>query len=607
MRRGSLHLLPPFPTGSISTASLRSQEDAAQSMGKACCNVVERAARGAIPCPVEFEDQVDLQYAGVLVTLPALIACGILRGISRFDLLKVYYTTTQLFLSLAFMVMLRVKQLEQSKLISCGELGRCLGMDRTPCVQTLRERLRDFTAVSNVKEWSLDLSRYWMQDDNIDGVLYVDGHVNIYYGKSVGMPKRYVSRMRLCLSGSTDYWVNGAIGQPYFVVHKTANEGLIKAIRNDIIPELDKSVPNQPTAEKLAANPLLHRYMLVFDREGYSVPFFIELQKQRIAFCTYRKYVKDKWDKGEFKEYEVKESSGETVRMRLAERKVYPVKKKEKGKPQEGIWVREIRKLNPGGHQTTILTTNYSLSITDIGVYMFSRWCQEIYFKYATESFGIDDLISNKKNSIPDRYTIPNPSYTSLNQEHKSIAGKLAKQKQKLADKVMLIDLGSEMEERQMKQYLRQKAELLQSVEIYQNELETIKQKKKDIPKRIEIEETEPEKGILTIINDQKQLMDTIKIIGYRAESALANLIKPHMSKPEEARSLIRSIYQSNADLIVDKQNNKLCVYLHHSNFAATDSIIRKLFDDLNETETTFPGTNLKMSYFLVSDKIPLI
>jgi DNA-binding transcriptional regulator/RsmH inhibitor MraZ len=575
-------------------------------MGKACCNVVERLSRGAMSCPVQFENQVDLQYGGILVALPALIACGILRGISRFDLSKVYYTTVQIFLSLAFMVLLRVKQLEQSKLLSCGELGRCLGMDRTPCVQTLRNRLSDFTLVGDVHQWSLELSRQWMKDDAVDGVLYVDGHVNIYYGKSVKMPERYVSRMRLCMSGSTDYWVNGAIGQPYFVIHKTANEGMIKTLTNEIIPELNKSVPHQPSEEQLATNPLLHRYMVVFDREGYSVPFFIELKKKRIAFCTYRKNVKDQWDISEFTEYTVKDSSGETVRMKLAERGVYLTTKKEKGKPQEGIWVREIRKLTTSGHQTSIITTNFSLSITDIGLYMFARWHQENYFKYAMESFGIDCLISNKKKSIPDTYTIPNPDYISLNQKHKSISVKLAKQKQKLAEKLMEMDTG-ELQERQMKKYLRQKAEILQDVELYQNELEVIKQKKKDIPKRIDVKETKPGEDILTVVNDRKQLIETIKMIGYWAESSLANQIRPLMSKPDEAKSIIRSIYQSNADLIVDKQNNRLCVCLHHSNFAAVDKMMRELFNVLNETQTVFPGTNLKLFYILVSEKSPPI
>jgi hypothetical protein len=344
--------------------------------------------------------------------------------------------------------------------------------------------------------------------------------------------------------------------------------------------------------------------MIVFDREGYSVPFFIELKKQRIAFCSYRKYVKDKWDLSEFKEYTVKDTSGNTVRMKLAERGVYLLAKKEKGKPQEGIWVREIRKLTTSGHQTSIITSNFSLSIEHTGVYMFARWNQENYFKYATQSFGIDCLISNEKNSIPDTYTIPNPEYISLNQEHKSISGKLAKKKQKLAENVMEIDRG-ELGEKGMKRYLQQKAEILQIVEIYRIELEEIKLKKKEIPRQIHVRETEPGKGIQTVINDRRLLMETIKNIGYRAESALANQIKPLMNNPDEARNVIRSIYQSNADLIVDKQNNKLRVCLHHSNFAHVDNIIRKLCQTLNESQTVMPGTDLTLFYVLVSEKIP--
>jgi hypothetical protein len=373
----------------VLTAGSRSEADSRHQMGNACRNVVERASKGALNCPVEFENQVDLQYAGVLVTLPALIVSGILNGISRFDLSKVYYNTTQIFLSLAFMVMLRVKQVEQSRLLSCGELGRCLGMDRVPCTQTIRNRLSDYAATADVGQWSLELSRYWMKQEDVEGVLYVDGHVNIYYGKSVEMPERYVSRMRLCLSGSTDYWVNGAIGQPYFVVHKTVNEGIIKAITNDILPELDKSVPCQPDQEALVKNPLLHRYMIVFDREGYSVPFFIELKKRRIAFCTYRKNVKDKWEISEFKDYTVKDKSGNTVQIKLAERETCLTTQKEKGKPVEEIRVREVRKLNPSGHQTAIITSNYTLSITDVGVYMFARWLLSL------SKYGIKKYTSN--------------------------------------------------------------------------------------------------------------------------------------------------------------------------------------------------------------------
>ena len=74
------------------------------------------------------------------------------------------------------------------------------------------------------------------------------------------------------------------------------------------------------------------------------------------------------------------------------------------------------------------------------------------------------------------------------------------------------------------------------------------------------------------------------------------------MSNPEEARSLMRSIYPSTADLKVDKQNKRLYVLLHHSNCAAVDNIIRKLCDTLNETQTVFPGSDLTLFYKLLSD-----
>jgi prepilin-type processing-associated H-X9-DG protein len=45
------------------------------------------------------------------------------------------------------------------------------------------------------------------------GYLYVDGHVRVYHGEQGKLSRRYVSRERLCLRGTTDYWVNDALGR----------------------------------------------------------------------------------------------------------------------------------------------------------------------------------------------------------------------------------------------------------------------------------------------------------------------------------------------------------------------------------------------------------
>ena len=65
------------------------------------------------------------------------------------------------------------------------------------------------------------------------GYLYVDGHVRVYNGEVANLPRRYVSRERLCLRGTTDYWVNDAVGRPFFVVSKTVTDGLADTLLKD--------------------------------------------------------------------------------------------------------------------------------------------------------------------------------------------------------------------------------------------------------------------------------------------------------------------------------------------------------------------------------------
>ena len=86
------------------------------------------------------------------------------------------------------------------------------------------------------------------RDVDTVGTLYIDGHVRGYHGGLTKPPRRYVSRERLCLRGTSDYWVNDATGRPFFMVEKAIDPGLIKTLEKDIVPRLLKDIPNQPTA-----------------------------------------------------------------------------------------------------------------------------------------------------------------------------------------------------------------------------------------------------------------------------------------------------------------------------------------------------------------------
>ena len=160
-------VLPEIPKATLSatTKSERNVLDDKCGMGKSCTNesarvLAARAGMTSVPC---FENHFDLSHAGILLTIPALSACGLLKHTERFAGVTGYYTTEQIFIVLGFLSLLRVKNLEQSQTIPAGELGRCMGIDRIPEVKTLRERIAAFCREADVAGWSRELSREWME------------------------------------------------------------------------------------------------------------------------------------------------------------------------------------------------------------------------------------------------------------------------------------------------------------------------------------------------------------------------------------------------------------------------------------------------------------
>ena len=553
------------------------------------------ALKTGTSCELKFSNQTDLQHAGVLLALPALLSQGLLKYEESFSLEKGYYPTSSIFLSLAILALLRIKTLSGVDSLPAGELGRMIGLDRIPEVKTLRTRIAKFSEITDIIDWELNLSKDWMEDSpELSVVLYIDGHVKLYYGKDKAPPKRFVSRMRLSLSGTTDYWVNDALGQPFFVINKTISKGLISTIKEDFTDRFIQDVPNQPSVDELSEDKYKSRFMFVFDREGYSPDFFYDLWQRRIAISTYKKNVTDKWDEDEFSEYTGKLPFGTEKKIELAERGVLLQNKGSKKK----IWAREIRKKSKSGHQTSIITTNYSLSIILIGLYMFARWSQENFFKYMMQEFGIDTLVSYFKEKISDTSVLVNPQYRTLENLRKKLTSKLNRIRAKFS-KLVLAD--TPIDKKKLEKYLTQKEELKTEIEQYETEIEKVKQQKKDVPYKLLYGELPENEKFDKVINQRKHFLDTVKLIAYRAETALSNIIKNHMSHDDESRLLLKQIYKTDANLKVDKENNKLIVEIHRLAHWKDDKILEKLCEEMNQTETEFPDTNLVLFYKPVS------
>jgi prepilin-type processing-associated H-X9-DG protein len=411
IHQGRLHEAKSAGARKASDQSERSQADAAAGaeMGTACTRPGERmlCALGMLEgAPTRFEACRDVSFGGVLCALPALALNGLFRHLeSCFQELRGYYRVVQVITLLADMALCRIKTAEQLQYHPPGELGKLRGLDRVPEVRTLRRKLKEMSQGEAPAKWAGLLSRDWLeQDPESAGVLYVDGHVRVYHGGLTELPRRYVSRDRLCLRGTTDYWVNDALGRPFFVVEKPADPGLLEVLENEIVPRLLREVPGQPSRQELEENPEGARFLLVFDRQGYSPGCFKRMwNDHRIACLTYHKYPGDPWPVEQFQETAVALPGGETVTLKLAERGT-PI-----GSGKDRLWVREVRKLSQGGHQTSLITTAYADPGQRIAAWMFSRWAQENFFRYMMQDFAIDLLAEYRTEGFhdPPRWSTP--------------------------------------------------------------------------------------------------------------------------------------------------------------------------------------------------------
>ena len=460
-------------------------------------------------------------------------------------------------------------------------------------MRTVREKLAHLSGQSTAIAWSGELCREWMAASPEQAqVLYVDGHVRVYHGELSELPRHYVSRQRLCLRAAVDYWVNARDGQPFLVVHQDVDPGLVQVLENDILPRLEKDVAGQPTAAALAADPLLHRFTVIFDREGYSPELMKRAKERRIACLTYRRKPGEDWPEEEFTEHEVQLVSGNITKMRLAERGVYLGDK---------VWVREIRRLTASGHQTAIVATDYRSDLAVSAASMFARWCQENFFRYMREHYNLDGLVEYGTEDIPDTTRLVNPAYRRLDGEVRKKAAQLARVRAQFGG----LSLEGEIDPKKVEAYEQKKAELHIASDHLQEQLVLLKAKRKGVARHTTVGALPEDARFERLRIQSKHLLDTIKMIAYRAETAMVHIVNEKLARQEDARSLLRAIYQQEADLVPNPKAGTLTVGLHHMGNRAHDEVVRHLCAELNATETVFPGSNLRLVYGLVSAQNP--
>ena len=567
--------------------------EASKIMGTGATRIEERiaASRGELKqTPIRFENSQSIEYAGVLLLLPALLAQGLMDYKPHYQqIANVYYDLDTTILFLSFMYLCRIHNPEQLRDITPGEFGKLLGLDRIPEARCLRMRLKQIIDQRKAEQWGITQANTWVKAENTT-IYYIDGHAKVYCGDQANLGKKHISRMKLCMPAIMEFWVNNHDGLPYFVVAGEVNEKLGEMLSDQIIPRLRQQVALAVSDQDLLDDPDLPRFTLTFDREGYSPKAFKSYwEKDRIAVLTYNKNVNDKWPESEFHQYTIP-VDGSEVKMELAEREI----------ELQGMKIREVRKKSQDSHQTSILTTNRKLGITWIAVYMFARWCQENFFKYLRQEYDIDKMMYYLVKQINEGFVVVNPIYSKLTQGIKKIREKISRRQAQL---FLLNEENVKSTLETSPHYLKKQVTKINQIAQLREEEQKLVEARKSQTYKIKVKDMPENTRYTKLDMEGKLFQNIIKMICYRAETTISLLVKGDIyKKQEEIRSLVKSIINSKGDIVPDYLQKTLTIKIYTLATPRDNLALEKLCDLLTDSEIIYPGTELKLIYKLATN-----
>lgn len=81
----------------------------------------------------------------------------------------------------------------------------------------------------------------------------------------------------------------------------------------------------------------------------------------------------------------------------------------------------------------------------------------------------------------------------------------------------------------------------------------------------------------------------------------MMSIVREELAREDDARSLLRDLFHSEADLLPDATAGTLQIRVHGMANPRSNQAIDHLLNHLNEASTNYPGTNLRLVYTQVA------
>lgn len=520
-----------------------------------------------------FAPAENLPMAGVLLAIPSLVASGVLPVARKLygSIGPAFYGLRTTLVAYLLLALLRIPRPEALKEHVPGELGRIVGLDRMLEVKTLRRKLTELASRRVSQNLGRELARRRVAErGHMMGFLYVDGHVRAYHGKH-DIAKGYLTRTRLAVPATTDYWVNDGTGDPLFVVTAEANAAMTRMLEPILREARGLLGPGR-------------RATVVFDRGGWSPKLFVKLLAMDFDILTYRKgRVQRVADKRFVRRQATRD--GRAVDYLLFDQPVRLLKGK--------LRLRQVTRLTDSGHQTPVLTSRWDLPDIEVAYRMFERWRQENFFKYMRQEYLLDALTDYQVEADDPQRCVPNPARKAVDRQLHKARARVDKIKETYG--AMMLDQlqGGRLTMRMLNathQTIRRELQEANDV------VEMLRARQKAHPVHIPLAQARPNQELVKLSTERKHLTNVLKLVAYQIESDLVNLLRPHYARTDdEGRTLIQTAMQCAATL--EPTDTELRVTLCPLSSAHRSRAVSALCDTLNKSNTCFPGTRLRMQF----------
>ncbi|MGC8474083.1 MAG: putative transposase [Candidatus Dormibacteria bacterium] len=506
------------------------------------------------------------RYMGTALYYPALEVMGLVEvakkcfRLPNSELFGVRAVTLTLF----FLSLLSQTTVEAAKHLRRFEFGPVLGAGRAPAVKTLRRKLAELVQQDSAGLFQELLAKRWVEQAVVaTAYLYVDGHMKAYSGKRK-LAECWNSQRRMPLPGVLTHFVNDLQGRPLLFVTEEANVTLAKAMPR-VVQEIRKVLGDRS-------------FTVIFDRGGYEGELFTWLRQEEIDFITYQPG-EPHLPRERFSRHETR-FEGKKVRLWIAEDQVSIAK--------SGPW-RRIVVRTQNGHQTPILTSLTHMPPARVALLMFARWRQENFFKYMKEHLGLDQLLGYASEEADGSRLVPNPKRHQVDRELKGKRQALAKLRAELGQAVLDEPRDSHRTAHGLK--VAQKGQVKQMRQL-EAEIADLLEQRSALLTHVPLSEA----GSREVMRlEQKAIFDRIKMTAYNAEEWLLERLASHYPNAHDIRLLLRSFAELSGEIRSTAQG--VVVTLDPPDTPQHRRALQGLCADLSQLKTTFPGTDLPVTY----------